>query len=136
MPSAAAMLRSRGVVMKPRTRSAFAPTYAVVTVTVALCSLGYSRTLSEPMAWRPPIKITRLTTMAKTGRFTKMSVKLLMGPSSSGYFAVFGLGVQVGVDGDFIVGGGRRAVGQLERARHDPRLSPGEALGDLDKISA
>ena len=33
MPSALAMTRSSGVVMKPRTRSALAPTYAVVKVT-------------------------------------------------------------------------------------------------------
>src|SRR5450432_2165309 len=37
--------RSRGVVMNPRTRSALAPTYAVRTVTVALSSFGYWRTL-------------------------------------------------------------------------------------------
>src|SRR5439155_632306 len=36
MPSALAMTRSSGVVMKPRTRSAFAPTYTVDTRTTAI----------------------------------------------------------------------------------------------------
>ena len=76
MPSAAAMARSSGVVMKPRTRSALAPTYAVRTVTVALSSCGYCRTLSVRIAWKPAMRMTRLTTIARTGRRMKMSVKL------------------------------------------------------------
>src|SRR5262245_9623119 len=68
------MACSSGVVMNPRTRLALAPTYAVRTVTVALSSLGYCRTLSERTAWSPAMMSTRLTTMANTGRRTKMSV--------------------------------------------------------------
>ena len=41
------MTRSSGVVMKPRTSSALAPTYTVATVTVALSLRGYWRILSE-----------------------------------------------------------------------------------------
>src|SRR6185503_12390208 len=74
MPSAAAIARSSGVVMKPRTRLALAPTYTVRTVTVALSRRGYWRTLSERNACRPAITITRLTTIASTGRRTKRSV--------------------------------------------------------------
>ena len=53
MPSALAITRSSGVVMKPRTRSALAPTYTVVTCTTAMSLRGYWRTLSERMACKP-----------------------------------------------------------------------------------
>ena len=79
MPSAAAMARSRGVVMKPRTSSALAPTYTVVTVTEAFSLRGYWRTLSVRMAWKPAMMITRLTTIASTGRRMKMSVNFMGG---------------------------------------------------------
>src|SRR5215469_8487328 len=74
MPSALAITRSSGVVMKPRTRSAFAPTYTVETVTMAISLRGYCRTVSERIACRPAIRITRLTTIARTGRLTNRSV--------------------------------------------------------------
>ena len=81
MPSAAAMARSKGVVMKPRTRSALAPTYAVETVTTEFSLRGYCRTVkpllplsAARMAWVPAMMMTRLTTMARTGRRMKMSV--------------------------------------------------------------
>src|SRR6185295_10565159 len=83
MPSALAITRSRGVVMNPRTRSALAPTYAVVTCTTAMSLLGYWRTESERMACRPAIRMTTLTTMARTGRLTKRSVmriSVVLGP--------------------------------------------------------
>ncbi len=47
MPSALAMTRSSGVVMKPRTRSALAPVYTVDTRTTAMSLRGYCRTLSD-----------------------------------------------------------------------------------------
>src|SRR5258708_1692131 len=47
----------------------------VVTVTVAFSLCGYCRTVSERMAENPAIKITRLTTMARTGRRMNKSVK-------------------------------------------------------------
>src|SRR3954470_1846299 len=37
---------------------------------------GYCRTFSDEIAWRPAIKITRLTTSARTGRRMKRSVKV------------------------------------------------------------
>src|SRR5512135_3655491 len=79
MPSAAAMARSNGVVMKPRTRSALAPTYTVVTVTAALSLRGYCRTTRVRIAWNPAIRITRFTTRASTGRRMNRSVKDFMG---------------------------------------------------------
>ena len=77
MPSAAATARSMGVVMNPRTSSASAPTYAVVTVTVADSSLGYWRTFRLKIACSPATTNTRLTTIARTGRRTKMSVNFI-----------------------------------------------------------
>src|SRR6185503_9739218 len=77
MPSALAITRSSGVVMKPRTRSAPAPTYAVVTVTTAMSLRGYCRTLRERIDWSPAIRITRLTTIARTGRRTNRSVNFI-----------------------------------------------------------
>src|SRR5579859_2755928 len=131
MPSAAAMARSSGVVMKPRTRSAFAPTYAVRTVTVALSRRGYWRTLSVRIAWMPAMMMTRLTTSARTGRRTKTSVSFT-GLSSVvlGVRRDLGLGLHRVVDGD------GRAVAQLEGAGgHD--LLPGlDAVDDGDEVAA
>src|SRR5580698_5863348 len=78
MPSAAAIARSSGVVMKPRTRSALAPTYTVCTETVALSSFGYCRTLRVRIACSPAMMMMRLTTIASTGRRMKMSVNDFM----------------------------------------------------------
>src|SRR5450759_4022367 len=78
MPSAAAMARSSGVVMNPRTRSALAPTYTVVTLTAALSLRGYCRTTKVRIAWNPAIRITRFTTRARTGRLMNRSVKDFM----------------------------------------------------------
>ena len=78
IPSAAAMARSSGVVMKPRTRSALAPTYTVVTVIVAFSLRGYWRTVRFRMAWTPAMTITRFTTSARMGRRMKRSVNDFM----------------------------------------------------------
>jgi hypothetical protein len=51
----------------------------VVTVIVARSSRGYCRTLSELIACRPAMMMTRLTTMANTGRRMKMSVSFMAG---------------------------------------------------------
>src|SRR5579863_8588293 len=80
MPSALAITRSSGVVMKPRTRSALAPTYTVVTWIIEMSLRGYCRTLSERTAWRPAIKMTRFTTIASTGRLINKSVNFMHSP--------------------------------------------------------
>src|SRR5688572_4899641 len=74
MPSALAITRSSGVVMNPRTRSAFAPIYAVVTRTTAISLRGYCRTLNARIDCSPAMRMTRLTTIARTGRLTNKSV--------------------------------------------------------------
>src|SRR5579872_4867 len=43
----------------------------------AMSLRGYCRTLSERMACRPAMRITRLTTIASTGRFTNRSVNFI-----------------------------------------------------------
>src|SRR5688500_4219736 len=60
--------------MKPRTRSAFAPTYTVETRTTAMSLRGYCLTLSARTDCSPAIRMTRLTTMARTGRLMNRSV--------------------------------------------------------------
>ena len=84
MPSALAMTRSSGVVMNPRTRSALAPTYAVETRTTAMSLRGYCLTLSARIDCSPAIRITRLTTIARTGRLTKRSVNRISYPVAWG----------------------------------------------------
>src|SRR5437660_1166946 len=77
MPSALATTRSIGVVTNPRTRSALAPTYTVVTCTTAMSLRGYCRTLSDRIACNPAIRMTRFTTIASTGRLTNKSVNFM-----------------------------------------------------------
>src|SRR5437868_4075191 len=116
MPSAAAMTRSSGEVMKPRTSAALAPTYAVVTVMAAFSLRGYWRTLSVRTACRPAITINRLTTMATTGRRMKRSVKLIGSP-------VGRLGVDLHVRSEIVFHEQIHAVAQLERAARDHGLA-------------
>src|SRR5262249_21901287 len=130
MPSAAAMARSSGVVMKPRTRSALAPTYAVFTVTVALSSFGYCRTLSDPIAWNPAMTMTRLTTIARTGRRTKMSVNFMTA------LPVFRVRGELGVGLDVVVDDDAGAVAELEGPGAHDVLAGGDAVGDRDEVAA
>src|SRR5262249_30693582 len=114
MPSALAITRSSGVVMKPRTRSALAPMYAVDTVITAISLRGYWRTESDRIDWMPAIRMTRLTTIARTGRRMKMSVIFILG------IRRFGLG---GVRRrDVVVHLHRGTAAQLEHARRDDFL--------------
>jgi hypothetical protein len=48
-----------------------------LTLTLALSSLGYCRTVRLRIACRPAITMTRLTTIASTGRRMKMSVNFM-----------------------------------------------------------
>jgi hypothetical protein len=63
--------------MKPRIRSALAPTYTVETVTTAMSLRGYCRMLSDSRERNPTSRISRLMTVARTGRLIKMSVKFI-----------------------------------------------------------
>src|SRR5947207_15501983 len=123
MPSAAAIARSSGVVMKPRTRSALAPTYTVRTVTVALSSFGYWRTFRPRIACNPATMISTLTTIASTGRRRKMSVSFMASAVRRGRGQLW-----LRLDG--VVHVDRRVVPQLERARAHHRLACLEPLGD------
>src|SRR6266566_1203597 len=80
MPSAEAIARSSGVVTKPRTSSAAAPTYTVVTVICAFSLRGYWRTFSDRIAWIPAIRMRRFTTSATTGRLMNRSVNFMRSP--------------------------------------------------------
>jgi hypothetical protein len=57
--------------------SALAPGYAVVTVIRAFSICGYWRMTSLLNAWKPSRTISRLTTVASTGRRMKGSVKAM-----------------------------------------------------------
>src|SRR5258708_13712357 len=133
MPSALAMTRSSGVVMKPRTRSAFAPTYTVVTCTTAISLRGYCRTLNERMDCKPAITITRLTTIDSTGRFMKRSVNFMF---RCPCLAIFGLGSGTISRLDFIVDLHGGAIAQLEDARCDYLIAAIPPRNHSDLISA
>src|ERR1035437_6738812 len=95
MPSALAICFSSGEVMKPWMRSALAPVYTVETVTTALLLTGYCRTLSNVKERQPISRIIRLTTVDRTGRLIKISVKFIvakpqvLGRDGTGLFAGF-----------------------------------------------
>src|SRR6266496_3680325 len=132
MPLAAAMARSSGVVMKPRTSSAFAPTYVVVTVISAFSLRGYWRALSVRIAWTPAMTMTRLTTIAMTGRRMKRSVKFMMG---SGPSLVGRLRGELRLGREGVVHGDRGAVPQLEGAAADERLPRAQSGDHRDEVA-
>src|SRR6516225_5646845 len=129
MPSAAAMARSSGVVMNPRTKSALAPTYTVLTVTVALSSFGYWRTLRVRTACSPATMISTLTTIASTGRRRNRSVIFMASP-------VRGVGVELRLRLHAVVDDDGRVVPQLERPRAHHRLAGRDPLGDGHEVAA
>src|SRR3954469_20852316 len=129
MPSAAAIARSSGVVMKPRTRSALAPTYTVRTVTVALSSFGYWRTFRLRIACKPATMISTLTTIASTGRRRKRSVIFMAS-------AVRRVRRQLRLRLHAVVHDHGCVVAQLERARAHDLLAGREALGDRHEVAA
>src|SRR6185503_12538017 len=128
MPSALAITRSSGEVMKPRTRLAPAPMYAVVTRTTAESLRGYWRTLSERIDWSPAIRITRLTTIERTGRRTKRSVNFISAVLRLRRRAVARLHLVVDHD--------RGAVAELEHARGHDLLAGFHAGGDRHLVAA
>src|SRR5260370_5071451 len=133
MPSALAMTRSSGVVMKPRTKSAFAPTYTVGTCTTAISLRGSCRTLNERMDCKPAITITRLTTIDNTGRFMKRSVNFMF---CCPCLAIFGLGSGTISRLDFVVDLHGGAIAQLEDARCDYLIARIQPRNNSDLISA
>src|SRR3954467_6752724 len=75
MPSALETACSIGWVMKPCIRLGSAPGKLVVTWMTVFCSSGYCRTVRSKNARAPISRISRLTTIASTGRRMKRSVK-------------------------------------------------------------
>src|SRR6266481_7606765 len=130
MPSAEAMTRSSGVVTKPRTRSAAAPTYTVVMVITAFSLRGYWRTLSERIACTPAITIRRLTTRATTGRRMNRSVNFI------GCSLVHGLRRHLGARSQIVLHHDADAVAELEGAAADDGLSGRQTGSDRDEVSA
>src|SRR5262245_33080142 len=127
MPSALAITRSSGVVIKPRTRSAFAPTYTVETRTTAMSLRGYCRTLSARIDCRPAIRMIRLTTIARTGRLTKRSVSRILTILRLRGRLVAGL--------DFIVDKNGRTVSKLEHTGTDDFVTRLETGDNRDLIA-
>jgi hypothetical protein len=77
MPPASAMACCSGWVMKPCTSSLSAPGKVVVTVTTVFSVDGYWRTSSRSSERTPASRISRLITVASTGRWMKMSVNFI-----------------------------------------------------------
>src|SRR6516162_9817145 len=96
---------------------------------------GYSRTESVRIDWIPAIRITRLTTIARTGRRMKRSVNFMgafLGPASA--VDRVGRGVVAGLR--LVVDLHRRAIAQLEHARRHDFLAGFEPREDGDLIAA
>src|SRR6266550_2226014 len=133
MPSAAAMARSSGVVIKPRTSSASAPTYTVVTVIAAMSLRGYCRTLMVLIACKPAMRITKLTTRASTGRRIKRSVKDFM-PLFP--LRIYRRRIYLRLGREIVVDRYRHAVAQFENAGTDDRLASFQSRRHRHKIAA
>src|SRR5262249_44852843 len=97
--------------------------------TVALSSFGYCRTFRLRTAWRPAMMMMRLTTIARTGRRTKMSVSFIR-PS-----AILGLRSELGVERDVVVHDDARAVTELEGPCDDDLVALLDAALDGDEVA-
>src|SRR5687767_5845214 len=94
---------------------------------------GYCRTLSERIDCSPAIRITRLTTIARTGRLTNRSVNFTGDPLAS---VVFRLRRRVVAGLHGVVDPHGRAVAQLEGARAHDLVAGGHAGNDRDLVPA
>src|SRR5215471_8220009 len=90
--------------------------------------LGNWRTESDRMAWTPAMRITRLTTIARTGRRMKRSVNFML--------AVLGLGSRVVRRLHLVVDQDRSAVAQLEDPRGHDFLAGLHTRGHCDLVAA
>src|ERR1051326_1406317 len=89
---------------------------------------GYCRTLSDRIDCRPAIRITRLTTIARTGRLTKRSVMRIL--------AVLRLRSLLIARLNLIVDENGCSVAQLENAGGHDLISPLEAGDHCDLVAA
>src|SRR5215472_615459 len=106
----------------------------VVTVTAAFSLLGYCRMVRERIAWRPAIRITRLTTMAMTGRRMNRSVNFICSPFFGSLFG--GFRRQLSRRREGVVDAHRHAIAQLEGAAAHHRLAGIEPRDYRDEIPA
>src|SRR5262245_51241072 len=114
--------------MKPRTRSAFAPTYAVETRTTAMSLRGYCRTLRARIDCRPAMRITRLTTIARTGRLTNKSVNRIL--------TILRFRSRLVLRLNLVVDNNGRAVAKFEDSGGDDFFSRFDSFNDGDLIAA
>src|SRR6478752_6982025 len=128
MPCACAIAPSSGWVMNPAMVWASAPKYAVEMVTTAFCVLGYWLIGSVNTDRRPSTTISRLTTMASTGRRMKMSVKFTLFFLRRRRGVVRGLHLVVDRDG--------RVVLELELAAGDHLVALLQAGQDRHLVAA
>src|SRR3954471_8226125 len=129
MPCACAIAPSSGWVMNPAIVCASAPKYAVEMVTTAFCVLGYWLIGSVNTERRPSTMMSRLTTIARTGRRMKRSVN---------FMGLFFLRRRRRVVGrlDLVVDGDRRAVLELDLAAGDDFIALLDAAEDGDLVPA
>src|SRR5512142_918061 len=97
---------------------------------------GYCRTLSERIACTPAITISRLTTMAMTGRRMKRSVKDMALPSCVFRSALRRPRREGGLRRQRVVDDHGHPVAELEGAGAHHRLARLEPLGHGDEVAA
>src|SRR2546426_6017580 len=88
---------------------------------------GYCRTLSARIDCRPAMRMTRLTTIARTGRFTNRSVSLIL--------TVLWLGSALVGRLNFVVYENRRTVAKLEHTGADDLFASLKARENCDLIA-
>src|SRR5215831_7195494 len=132
MPFACAIEFSSGVVIKPATSEGSAPKYVVVTVTTAFSVRGYWSTGSSTIERSPSTSSVRLTTVARTGRSTKMSVNFLMGAPS----LVLGPGRRLVGGLNLVVDDHRHARAQLDLSGGDDGVALVDSGEDRDLVAA
>src|SRR5438477_8591597 len=99
----------------------------VCTVIAAMSLRGYCRTLIVFIACNPAMRITKLTTIASTGRLMKRSVNDFMSISPSG---IDRLRIHLRFWGEVVVDRHRHSVAQFERAGANNRFVAFEAFRD------
>src|SRR5207253_10456659 len=94
---------------------------------------GYWRTLIVFIACNPAMRMTKLTTIAKTGRLMKRSVNDFMSISSSG---IDWLRIQLRFWSEIVVDHHRHAVAQFENSGAHNRFVAFEPFRNGNKIAA
>src|SRR5437660_9250949 len=94
---------------------------------------GYWRTLIVLIACKPAIKMTKLTTIASTGRLMKRSV--------NDFMSILRLGIDrvrfhLRLRREIVVDRHAHAVAEFENARAHDCLAASQTLRDRDKITA